>query len=69
MNTNPPLVRSIDVVAASDALLVSWARRSKFSSPVSNIRLPAVGVSIHSLIAVSWAQSGLQVQENSHHTA
>ena len=67
MNTNPPYVRSIAGVIARNALLVSWARRSKFSSPVSSTREPALGVSVHSLIAVSSAQS--RPQENSHHIA
>jgi len=67
MNTNQPRVRGIAGVVARNALPVSWTRRSNLSSPVSNIRPPALGVSVHSLKAVSSAQSRLQ--ENPHHTA
>jgi len=68
MNTNPPYVRNIAGVVARNALAVSWARRSKFSSPVSSTRRPpALGVSVNSLIAVSSAQSRLQ--EDPHHIA
>jgi hypothetical protein len=53
MNTNPSCVRSTAfVVAENDALPVSCTRRSNSSSPVSKIRASAVGVSVHSLIAI-----------------
>ena len=67
MNTNPLYVRNIAGVVARNALPVSWARRSKFLSPLSSIRPPALGVSVHSLIAVSSAQSRLR--EDPHHIA
>ena len=46
---------SLCCVLARSALRASWSRRSKLSSPVSNIRLPALGVSVHSITVVSSA--------------
>ena len=64
---NLSCVRKGTGVAGRDALLVSWASRSIFSSPVSKGRCPDVGNSTQSLIVVSLVLSRLQ--KDPHHMA